>query len=65
VAVFTRRPGLVGATLAWWAAIRLRESRHTAPWSWCVRTLPAEMAVDAVTAAALVAGSVRGRRVVL
>lgn len=65
-ALAARRADVASAALAWWAVARLRDLRHQPiGWPARVRSLPAEMAVDVVTAAALVAGSVRHRRLLL
>lgn len=65
-AVATRCWPVAGAALTWWAGARLRELRHQPiGWPRRLRVLPAEMAVDAVTAAALVAGSARHRTLLL
>lgn len=66
MALVARRPRLVAACAGWWMATRLHDlRRYPIPWRRRVAALPAEMAVDAVTAVALVAGSVRARSVVL
>ena len=54
------------ASLAWWAGARAADLR-TAPVGWGRRAavLPAEMAVDALTAGALVVGSARARTTLL
>lgn len=54
------------AAAGWWAGSRLRDAR-LAPVGWPQRVaaVPAEMALDVVTAAALVAGSARARTVLL
>jgi glycosyltransferase involved in cell wall biosynthesis len=60
----TRGPAVLFAT--WWLGERLVElRRYPIPWRRRLRYLPAEMAVDVITAGALVAGSARARTVTL
>lgn len=66
LALAARRPRLALVAVAAWAALRLAELRRTPlPWHRKLAVLPAEMAVDAVTAAALAVGSARARSVTL
>jgi cellulose synthase/poly-beta-1,6-N-acetylglucosamine synthase-like glycosyltransferase len=66
LAALTRRRGLVALLGAWWVGERLAELRHSPlPWGQRLRCLPAEMAIDVVTAGALVAGSARARSITL
>ena len=66
LAVILRRPALVGVFVLWWAGLRLHELRRfPIPWRRRLEVLPAEMAIDGITALALVVGSARGRRVLL
>jgi hypothetical protein len=66
VAAVGRRPRLLALLLAWWVGERLGELRHApVPWDQRLRALPAEMAIDAITAGALVVGSARARSVTL
>jgi glycosyltransferase involved in cell wall biosynthesis len=66
VALSTRRRGLVGLALAWWAWSKMRELReYDATIAEQLRALPVEMALDAVTAGALAVGSVRTRTLVI
>lgn len=61
-----RRPRLAAVSITAWVALRLLELRRSAlPWRRKLAVLPAEMAVDAVTAAALAVGSLRARSVTL
>lgn len=66
-AALTRRPALVAAAGAWWAAHRFRATLRPAPMPVAdrVRALPAQLLLDAVHAAALVTGSVRARTLLL
>ena len=64
VAVLRRRNGLAAAALAGWALTRARRFQGLS-WRRAAVSLPAELAIDAVAAAALVAGSVRARTLVL
>lgn len=66
VAVSGHRPRLVAACLLWWATTRLLELRRfpvSSPRR--LQVLPAEMAIDVITAGALAVGSVKARCVVL
>lgn len=66
LAALAGRRGLAGAAVAWWVGQRLVELRgHPIPWRQRLRCLPAEMAVDAVMAGALVFGSAKARSVTL
>jgi hypothetical protein len=66
LAAVARRPRLLALLLAWWVSERLGELRHApVPWGGRLRALPAEMAIDVITAAALVVGSARARSVTL
>lgn len=60
------QPRLALACLAWWSGARLQDLRGF-PISWRRRAelLPGEMALDALTAAALAVGSVKARTVTL
>jgi hypothetical protein len=59
-----RRLGLLAT--AWWGWSRLRDLRQQpASWPRRISALPQEMALDAITAAALVAGSARARTLAL
>jgi hypothetical protein len=65
-ALLFRRPVVAAGAVAWWAGLRYRElggGEGTAADR--LAALPAEMAFDVVTGAALVVGSVRSRTVVL
>lgn len=66
-AAATRRPYLARAAAAWWVVHRFRHTlrRAPVPVSRRVTALPAELAVDAVQAAALVSGSLRARTLLL
>lgn len=65
-ALLLRRPRLAATAVAWWAALRLQElRRYPIPWRRRLAALPAEMAIDAVMAAALAVGSARSRSVTL
>jgi hypothetical protein len=66
VAMALRRYGIGRLTVAWWVLVRLRALRRSPyPTLEQLAWLPAEMALDVATAAALVAGSIRARSVVL
>ena len=64
IAVLRRRNRLAAAALAAWALTRAPHSERLS-WQRAAVSLPAELAIDAVAAAALVAGSVRARTLVL
>ncbi len=65
-ALAARRPRLAAAAVAWWAVLRLQElRRYPIGWDRRLAALPAEMAVDAVTAAALAVGSAKARTITL
>jgi glycosyltransferase involved in cell wall biosynthesis len=65
-AVAARRPRLAALSMACWALTRWRSLRRTpAPLGEQLAALPQEMALDAVTGAALVVGSVRARTIAL
>lgn len=65
-ALLTCRRAVIGATLGWWILTRWRDLRHQPlPLPARLKALPAEMTLDAVMAAALVAGSARQRTVLL
>ena len=65
-AIVARRPRLAALGAAWWALARWQAIRQTpAPIRQQLAALPQEMALDVVTAAALVVGSVRARTVAL
>ncbi len=65
-ALLARRPRAAVVTVAWWAVVRYRESSGGhATAAERLAAMPLEMALDVVTAAALVSGSVRSRTVVL
>ena len=60
------RRGLAGAALAWWVGARAREAmKHEQPLAARAEAVALECASDAITGAALVAGSVRARKLVL
>lgn len=61
----TGRSRLAAVAAGWWAASRLGGRRAPGDWPRRLAAVPAEMALDVVTAAALVAGSARARRVLL
>lgn len=62
----TKRKAPVGAAVAWWAALRLKEMKAMpAPWTRKLPYLPLEMLLDAVMGSAMVVGSIRARTVVL
>ena len=62
----TRRPAIIGACLAVWAAVRLQELRRfPIPWRRRLQVLPVEMGLDVLTAAALVVGSAKARSITL
>jgi glycosyltransferase involved in cell wall biosynthesis len=67
VAAMTGRRQLVGLALGWWVLHRYRYTlRHSElPAMEKLRTLPVQVALDAVQATAMAAGSVRARRIVL
>lgn len=67
LALASRRPGAIVAAGAWWAYTRGREIRPAPVFSRAQKplVLAEEMLIDAVTAASLVAGSVRARTVLL
>jgi hypothetical protein len=61
-----RRMPLAVGGLMWWAAVRFGELRRSGePTARCVALLPLEMALDVLTAGALLVGSVRARSLVL
>ena len=65
-ALLLRQRRLAALATVWWAVLRLQELRaYPVPWKRRLAVLPAEMAVDAVTAGALVVGSVHARSVTL
>lgn len=65
-AAATRSPWLSAAAAAWWVAARARDMlRRPGPRSRRAAAVAVELGVDAVTAAALVWGSIRTRTVVL
>jgi glycosyltransferase involved in cell wall biosynthesis len=65
-ALVVRRPRLAGVAVGWWVVERLRELRmFPLPWRRRLQVLPVEMAIDVVTAGALVVGSARARSVTL
>ena len=60
------RRGLAAAALAWWVGARARDAmRHEQPLPKRAEAVALELASDAITGAALVAGSVRARKLVL
>jgi len=65
-ALLTRRRATAAATAAWWAVARVRDVRG-GPGTRAAKltSLPAQVALDALTTGALVVGSVRFRTVVL
>jgi glycosyltransferase involved in cell wall biosynthesis len=66
VALAARKPRLVAAATAWWAASRWRELRRTpAPVPEQLAALPQELALDVVTGAALAVGSARARKLLI
>ena len=66
IAAVARSRGAAALFGAWWIGERLVElRRYPIPWRRRLRYLPAEMAVDVITAGALVAGSARARSVTL
>jgi glycosyltransferase involved in cell wall biosynthesis len=66
VAVAARKPRLAAGTVAWWALVRARDlRRQPATWGQRLAALPQEMLLAAVTAAALVIGSVRTRTILV
>jgi glycosyltransferase involved in cell wall biosynthesis len=65
-ALATRRRWAIAGSVSWWAVVRLTDlRRQPATWPGRLRALPEEMVLDAVTAAALVVGSVRARTLLL
>jgi glycosyltransferase involved in cell wall biosynthesis len=65
-ALLARRPVAAAGAVAWWAALRYRElGGGVSPAGDRLAALPAEMALDLITGAALVVGSIRSRTVVL
>lgn len=66
IATLTRQRGLAALLGAWWVGARLADLRtFPIPWGRRLQCLPAEMAIDVITAGALVAGSARARTVTL
>jgi cellulose synthase/poly-beta-1,6-N-acetylglucosamine synthase-like glycosyltransferase len=60
------RRGIAAAALAWWVGARAREAmKHEQPLATRAEAVVLECASDAITGAALVAGSVRARKLVL
>jgi hypothetical protein len=64
IAVLQRRNGLATGALAAWVLMRARRFRDVS-WQRAAVGLPVDLMTDAVAAAALVAGSVRARTLVL
>jgi glycosyltransferase involved in cell wall biosynthesis len=65
-AVILRQRGAVLAALAWWVVVRGQELRRAPVSRWRkAALLPAEMALDAATGAALLMGSARAGKLVL
>ena len=66
VSLIARRRGLARLSATWWVGLRALElARKPGPISRHLAALPAELAVDVITAGALVAGSARTRTLVL
>ncbi len=66
VALLLNRRLPAAVAFLWWTALRTGElRRYPIPWARRLKLLPVEMAVDALTAGALVAGSARARNVTL
>ena len=65
-ALATRRRRAVIASALWWVGCRIRDARsYPGPVTGRLASVPVQMTMDAVTAVALVAGSVKARTVVL
>jgi glycosyltransferase involved in cell wall biosynthesis len=65
-ALLVRRRRLAAIAVAWWVAERVRELRmFPLPWRRRLEVLPVEMAIDVITAGALVVGSAKARSVTL
>jgi hypothetical protein len=64
VAYMLRRRRLAAGAVGWWVAAHARTLRG-APWPHRLWTLPLALALDALTGAALVTGSLRARSVTL
>ena len=63
-ALLLRRPSLSTLALVWWATVRWRDM-HGAPWPRRLAYLPVEMAVDSVSGAAMLLGSIRAGTIAL
>ncbi|MGH9185266.1 MAG: glycosyltransferase [Acidimicrobiales bacterium] len=66
ITALARQPRLAQGCLAWWIGVRVAALRHfPIRWRRRLEVLPAEMAIDVLTAGALVVGSVRARSITL